>query len=338
MKNFLINLARFALVPAILLIVWVFIYVLMDPFKVIGHYESFYDNNAKAHIIYNQDYVSTQTFDNNYKKQSYNSFIFGNSRSMFYQISDWKRYIGNNNRGFHFDASGEALYAMHKKILYVDKKNVKINHALIILDFDLLKRDKPNEGPLFLISPQLVNNKNLLSFHFTYFRSFTYPSFFLPVIYYKLTDNIPPFMKEALDYKQRRVDPISNELQFELFEKMIKEGKYYTKERLTHFYKRAGVLAYYPPSISSAQKSMLIEIKEIFLKHHTKYKIIISPLYDQVKFNQSDLEYLKSLFGEENVFDYSGINDITQNHTNYYESSHYRPIVARKILDDIYNE
>ncbi len=338
MKKFLINLIRFAIVPLLIVIIWLFVYISLDPFKVIWHYDRFVENNAKAYIVLNQDYVSTKTFDNNYKKYLYNSFIFGNSRSIFYQISDWKSHIGQKNSGFHFDASSEALYALHKKILYIDSKKANIDNVLLILDNELLKKDKPNNGPLFEISPQLENNENFLSFHFTYFKAFTSHSFFIPVIYFKLTNNIPPFMKSALDYRQRSVDPITNELQFGIFEKMIDDGKYYTKEKLDLFYERGAVQVFSQPSIFSSQKLMLKDINDIFLKHHTNYKIIISPLYDQVKLNQNDLQYLKSLFGAKNVFDYSGVNNFTRDYTNFYETSHYRPHVSRKILDEIYNK
>jgi hypothetical protein len=337
MKKFLLDLIRFSTVALIIVITWLFVYISFDPFKVIWHYDRFVENNAKAYIVLNQDYVSTKTFDNNYEKYLYNSFIFGNSRSIFYQISDWKNHIGQKSSAFHFDASVEALYSLHKKIVYIDSKKAKIDNVLLVIDNTLLKKDKPNTGPLFEISPQLEHNENLLSFHFTYFKAFTAPKFFIPVIYYKLTNNVLPIMKNALDYRQRIYDPITNETQFEALEKMIDDGKYYTKEKLSVFYERGTVQLYAEPSIFSTQKLMLIEIHDIFLKHHTNYKIIISPLYNQVKLNQNDLQYLNKLFGEKNVFDYSGINNFTKDYTNYYEASHYRPHVTRKILEEIYH-
>ena len=59
-------------------------------------------------------------------------------------------------------------------------------------------------------------------------------------------------------------------------------------------------------------------------------------MYDQKKLNIEDLSILNALFGKENVFDFSGINQITNNLYNYYETSHYRPHVAKKIIDEIY--
>ena len=55
-----------------------------------------------------------------------------------------------------------------------------------------------------------------------------------------------------------------------------------------------------------------------------------------MKLNESDLIYLKDTFGEDNVFDFSGINEFTNDYRNYYEISHYRPHVARKILEIVY--
>lgn len=336
MKIFLSRLFRFALIPLGFVIMWLFVYIFLDPYKIIWNYETFVDDNAKAYVFLNKDYVSTKTFDDNYIKYAYNSFIFGNSRSIFYQIADWKNHIGPNNSAFHFDASGEALYALHKKILYINNKNVKLDNVLLVLDNDLLSKDQPNKGPIGEISPQLENNNNFLSFHFTYFKAFTLPSFFIPVIYNRITNEVPTFMKSVLDDRKRNVDPITNELQFNVFEKMMDSGKYYTAERLAPFYERKNIEAFSNASILAKQKIMLKEINDIFLKHLTNFKIIISPLYDQVKLNKTDLEYLKTLFGEKNVFDFSGINKFTSDYKNYYEDSHYRPNVTREILKMIY--
>jgi hypothetical protein len=37
---------------------------------------------------------------------------------------------------------------------------------------------------------------------------------------------------------------------------------------------------------------MLKNIKDIFAKHHTNYKIVVSPLYDQIQMNPNDLDLL----------------------------------------------
>jgi hypothetical protein len=64
----------------------------------------------------------------------------------------------------------------------------------------------------------------------------------------------------------------------------------------------------------------------------------VSPLYDQLKLNPQDKEKLDSIFGKHNVFDFSGINEFTKDSLNYYEASHYRPHVAKRLLEIIYTQ
>jgi hypothetical protein len=90
--------------------------------------------------------------------------------------------------------------------------------------------------------------------------------------------------------------------------------------------------------IKETQKKMLAEIFAKFQNDKTNYKIIINPLYDQEKLNSEDLIILNKIFGKENVFDFSGRNEITNDFYNYYELSHYRPHVAKMIMDIIYNK
>ena len=80
---------------------------------------------------------------------------------------------------------------------------------------------------------------------------------------------------------------------------------------------------------------MLKEIKKIFEKHNTKYKVIISPLYNQTKLSIQDLATLKSIF-QNDLYDYSGVNSFTQNIHNYYEKDHFRTLVGDSIFSIIY--
>jgi hypothetical protein len=80
---------------------------------------------------------------------------------------------------------------------------------------------------------------------------------------------------------------------------------------------------------------MLKEIKEILVKHHTRYKIILSPIYDEMKFSQEDLRVLKAIFGD-HVYDFTGENAITRSKYNWYETKHFRTFIGDSILNQIY--
>ena len=129
-----------------------------------------------------------------------------------------------------------------------------------------------------------------------------------------------------------------NELYLEGIEQAIASNSdSFYKVRGPMFYKRDTTLQYSKPAIGQQQMKMLANIKQILAANHASYKFVINPLYDQKKLNPGDLTYLKELFGADNVFDFSGINEFTQDYHNYYETSHYRPLVADKIMDSIYS-
>jgi hypothetical protein len=49
-----------------------------------------------------------------------------------------------------------------------------------------------------------------------------------------------------------------------------------------------------------------------------------------------DLGTLRNVFGQGKMCDSSGRNKLTAKADNYYETSHYRPVVARSIMAEIY--
>jgi hypothetical protein len=316
-------------------LLFLLLYIILDPFKVIHGYPPFYKKGNVVDI--NRDYVSTTTYEKQYQKYRYDSFIFGNSRSRFYEISDWQKYLPSNSSCYHFDASGESLYGIYKKILYIDQKGGSLNNVLIIADTDALAKDKSLEGHLFIISPQLENNKNFIKFHTTSFKVFCYYKFLYAFLDYKISGKVKDYMRDNLlldddlfDYNQT-----TNEIRLLDAEEKIGKATYYTSKKLFEFHRLQGDFLF-ESVIKDSQKQMFEKIKQIFTKHHTNYRIVISPQYDQIKFNPEDLRYLEDLFGKDFVFDFSGRNILTENYKNFYDKFHYRPQVTKQIMAIIY--
>ena len=205
------------------------------------------------------------------------------------------------------------------------------------MDDDTLARANIQEGHLFIIPPQLENNKNIVKFHATSFKVFCYYKFLYAYLDYKISGKVKDYMHdngllddEPIDYNQT-----TNEIRLLDAEEKIWKGIYYTNKRLSGFNRSQGDFVF-EPVIKDNQKQMLEEIKKIFTKHHTNYRIVISPQYDQIKFNSEDLHYLEDLFGKDFVFDFSGRNILTETYQNFYDKFHYRPQVSRRIMEIIY--
>jgi hypothetical protein len=336
--KFIIKLFFFCL-PVILLLSF---YVAADPFKVLYHYDNYYVSGNKPYVCLNQDYVSTETFITNYPNFEYDSFIFGSSRSGFYQVKDWQKHI-SSKKCFHFDAAAESLYGINAKLKYLDQRKISIKNVLIILDNDVLAVTGNNEGHLFLKHPEL-SGQNWFLFQMVFIKSFFNRGFLTEYIHFLLSGEIEKDVNQGgylVEGTPREYDFLSNECRLNYYENMINKNPndyYLDKKRQQHnkFFKRSGLLNFYVPVVKDNQKRLLEEIFKILTRNKTVYRIVISPLYNQFEFNPGDYNYLCELFGRKNVYDFSGINEITNNIMNYYDWSHYRPHVAKYILDVIY--
>jgi hypothetical protein len=256
---------------------------------------------------------------------------------MVYETDQWIQYLPPNAHPYHFDGFGGTLFGLYKKLQYLDDNNIAIKNALFVLDYRQLALTEPSEDYLFATAPQLVNNRNIASFHATFLSRFLSYKFLFPYLQHKVTGEITPYMKSDFFIQPITYTTITNELHHTYLEQLIAQGTYYRGKQMVHFYKRDTIQKYYPPCIKEVQKEMLQQIAAILKKHHCNYKIVLSPIYNQLKLADADIAYLKQLFGSETIYDFSGINAITNNYTNYYEDSHYRHKVAHQIIDSIYS-
>lgn len=333
MKKFLVKVSTFYL-PIIILVV---VYIATDVFKVIYHYDPYYDNPYSYYIGVNRSYGSTMTYINQNPKYHYNSFIFGNSRSLFYEIDTWKKYLPKGSRCMHFDESGGSISGVRDKIVFIDNNGEHIENALLVIDKDLLGRIDIEGGEYLFISPPILKNyTNLISFHLKHFMSFLNPIFLTALADYNMFGKYRPYMENYINSGQATYIPEYNEFQQTSKEKSIAEGVYYDEGLVNKFVDSQKPGTYSIEKIDEKELTCFKDVKEIFDRHKTSYKIVISPLYDQIKLNPKTYNILCSIFGKKNIYDFSGPNKWNKDYHNFYETSHYRPIVSAEIMDMIY--
>ena len=118
------------------------LYFVFDPFCVVREHEVFYNPADSVWVNLNADYVATCTYDRMYPSKHYDAVIFGNSRSRYYRVEDWKKHLPNGCSPYHFDAHNESLYALMRKVQYIESKGHKLKHALLVIDRFVLEQDK----------------------------------------------------------------------------------------------------------------------------------------------------------------------------------------------------
>jgi hypothetical protein len=310
------------------------LYIIKDPFKVLYHYDNYLEPGFPVHAQYNKDYISTQNFINKYDKHHYDSYIFGNSRSRYYAIAEWSKHVSGTF--YHFDASAESLYGIQKKFTLLEQKGAHIKNALFVIDASVLSVID-NTKDVALIKHPILSGQSKLDFELYFFKSFADINFLKQYIKYMVTKKYEPAMTEVLVQTIQAYDATDNEETYTLLESAIaRNADSFYAARRARFYKRSDTLQTGKPVLEPVRIGILNYIKGVLTKNNTNYRIVINPLYDQVRFNPTDLATLKNIFGSENVYDFSGINDITSNERNYFEESHYRPHIASRIIDSIY--
>ncbi|NCX95504.1 MAG: hypothetical protein EBX41_03675, partial [Chitinophagia bacterium] len=195
MKKIFIKLF-FAAAPLILLMLF---YVIQDPFKVVWHYNKFYEKEGIVNVVLNNEYISTENFLNNYKNYHYDSYIFGNSRSRNYEIEYWKTKI-NTRYAYHFDASNENLYGIERKLAFLSNRNLPIKNALLVIDDEVLSSIENPKGHVFRKHPA-ISGESWFSFEMLNFQDFVNFDFitqYCHFLIYKIPENsekaLTPFL------------------------------------------------------------------------------------------------------------------------------------------------
>lgn len=314
--------------------VWILaiLYFVFDPFHVLKPYDSYPDNYLES---YNRNRISTQIFLNNNANEHYDSFILGNSKSSVFYTNEWEQYLDSTASSYHFDASNEVISGIYGKIKFIDQQGNKIKNALIILDPETFEYAVDTANSIIHIQDYEWSGLDQFSYQLIFFKAFFKNMYFVKYFDVKLFQKYRAYMYGTVENKHMLYTPVKNDFIFQGYIDQIKEDSlgFYNRDL---FFSRPDTSEVREPVIKPYQKVYLEEIKAIFDKNKTNYKLVFGPNYDQKRINEKDLNYLKNLFGSAYIYDFTGINSYTMELSNYYEIFHYKPIVAREIMKEIY--
>ena len=300
-KGFIIKCVLF-LVPFFVL---AGIYFYDDPFKVLREYKK-YDNDP---IFLNEDYIGWKTYKNYRDSLHFDSFILGNSCTMAFLTSDWEKYL-NGEKAIRLYGTAQRLAAVHRKVMALDKQQDKIANVLLIVDPTLLREHQLSSGYMHLLPPE-ISGMNKFKFQSQFAQEFFNPKFMIPYMDYRICHHYRPYMRGIVNPDKNIRNTVTNDLWNPREEEIAELGDYYWEKYKKRFRPRSGQDQTYPPVLMKPQIKLLSEMAEVFQTHHTNCKIIISPEYKQIRMNPADVEQLKNIFGSENVYDFSGINQYT---------------------------
>lgn len=335
MKRYIKTLVLFSL-PFILLLA---IYIYTDPFKVVWSYDNYYPTGKSDGISLNPSHVGTRNYLRRQPQEHYNAFIFGNSRSVYYPVSEWEKHLPSGSKCYHFDAAAESVLGVWEKVRLIDRQGDTLRNVLFVADADLLSRQQCLHWHLCETDPALTGYRNWASFHWYNLRAFLNVKYMRALLDYHLFHTLRPYMLEnsMLSEDLFNYDPLTNECDFQPMEEQIAKGSYYTPQRIAVFQGVQFPDSVSAPVLKAPHLVLLDSIASVLHRHHTHTDIVISPLYNQIRLNPADIQALQERFGAESVHDFSGPNRWNADYHNYFEASHYRTHVAKEVLTEIHN-
>lgn len=297
------------------------LFVITDPFQLF-YYTPRVDNQNN-HGAY-PDFETTSDLIAFGPIEKYNSFVFGNSRGAAFLPVEIEKRI-KNSKAFKIANPGESFLNMEKKAKLIQDLGLKIENAFIVVDDNIIK----NDANIFYdqlgrenIHHPLVSNRSWVDFYYQNFYAYLYKFYFIRDLDYRISGEYKPYMVGYIIKEEDRI----------AFEK----DEYVVKGVVFPQRKRAGEFTTH--IIGDQQKNRLSSLKSIFDEENTKVYIIIPPLYNQERMHPKNITILTDIFGGRNIYDFSGINSITQDSLNYYGASHFKIEIANQLLDSLLSD
>lgn len=331
MGRFLKKISILLLVPLLLLLA---VYFVTDPYKTLKPFSLTYFDTT------NRDYLSSELFVKNYPEHQYNSYVFGTSRGCGINTYQWLTYLPEGASQFLFQAWGETITGIDQKVTYIEEHHYPLDNVLMLVDIPkTFSRPQLPHIAMAIKDPRFSHQPEW-AFQATLFYDFIQK----PSEWKRAVRNKVKGIRPAVTF-----DPISNDWEMEnkdldLSGPPEKECLRNMSRKAKAVFKRDYVDNPYvtiPESVPVIDGSMLEimdHIKGVFDRNGTYYKIVVTPGYgyQYPEITDDDLQALRVVFGEENVFDFSRRKEITLDYENFGDPNHFGLNVGWQILEEVY--
>ena len=330
MRRFLKRVFLFVSVPVLLLAA---LYFLTDPYKTLKPFSLDYFDDT------NRDYLSSELFLMNYPTYKYDSFIFGSSRGCGINTYHWAKYLPAGSKQFLFQGWDETITGIDQKVSYIDEKNHDLNNALVLLDIpgSFTKNQEPIEA-MRIKDPHFSHQPRWLFQAILFYDFMQKPSQWLIALKESLSQTSPHIEFDVISndwdaenkHRDLTVSPIKDSL---------RNMSTISRRAFLKSIGNVDTVTVSKPLINDFTIKRLNHIKRFFDRRHTSFKIIITPgfCYSYPKISPVDLDVLNSIFGPENVYDYSGENEWTLDFNNYTDPNHFGLYVGWQMIEGIYD-
>ena len=312
-KKWLKIVALFSLLNLMLLMV---LNYTVDPFNI------FHTPFLKKQFQINERFTKIEYLEENHNK--FNGYLLGSSRIGTTQPKEIEQYIPDS-KFYNMTLSSANIYDYKVVLQHFIKNHYPIKTLYLQLDIDHMSFYGNDDNNYFSKFHPYTQDESLALFYLKYLTAFS------PLnLKGKIMQNIKP--SNLSDYN------ITSGIWTNVKkEKSIHQDCQHYIDNTSEFnldYRR--VLKY-----STAKESIqdLQKIINLTKEHHIKLYLFTTPhnhnLMDTFEI-ESYFNYLKDIAKITDFYDFSGYNSVTNNDCNYYDISHYRPIIGKLITARIF--
>jgi len=329
---FIARVGGLAVIP---LLPFIVLYFSLDPFKVLYHHDDYFSDGLGV----NKGVVSVNAFESQNDARNYDSFIVGASISCYYPVEEWKKYLPADARPIHIDSSGQPVSVMRLFMEYLDREATDMRNVLIVLNTRVLK-EKYRPDLLPGKFPVALNPTPAYwwDFNYKYFRSFASYAYFASYIPWRLTgvkhDYTDAHLFEPQPIKYDRT----------INEETIPEWDYMIENDSASFYSVYNVVTPEPGKpfhrldniLSDQVKEDLAAIAGILKRRGSHAKVIVAPALDLGMLSEEDDLFMRQTFGDAYHNLTGEFREELSDAGNFYDNTHYRPVLAVKHLRMVY--
>ena len=332
MRRFLTRVLLFVAVPVAILAL---LYCVTDPYKTLKPFSLEYFDDT------NRDYLSSELFLMNYPEQQYDSYIFGSSRGCGFNTYHWKKFLPEGSKPFLFQAWNETLTGIEEKIDYIDRHGFPLNNVIVLIDIPGTFDMEQVSTKAMTIRDPAFSGQPRWSFHLCLFGDYLQkPSQWLLSIRRFLPPSSPVIRFDRItnDWdKNNQNRDLSNPPEKDSLKNMSELSR---KVFLKTVEDRAGVKQdISDPLIRGSFIQQLRHLKDVFDRNGTDFRIVVTPGYYATTpaIAPEDIELLIQIFGEMNVFDFSGQSSLNSDYNNFSDSGHFGLYVGWYMIEEMYN-
>lgn len=291
---------------------------LIDPFNI------FHTKFLKHQFQMNERFVKVEFLEKNHN--NFNGYLFGSSRIGTTLPSSIEHYIPHSKL-YNFTLSSANLYDYLIHLRYFIKAKYPMKTLYLQLDIDNMMYYGQNPDDYLSKAHPYTLKKSLALYYVQYLTGFF------------------PFNSEGkINKNLNHTEGVSYHLNNGTWSEDNKEIELLTNcqnyvESVEEFHaKHTPVLKY-----TKAKENIeaLTEIINLCKTNHIQLYLFTTPHNQNMMdtFYKDDyLNYLKDIVQISSFYDFSGYNSVSTNNCNYYETSHYRPLVGKLIAGRIFKD